>query len=173
MAHAFLQMRPSRGDAFRARGDKHDSSFYVLDTGTDAKRNLCCLPAMSPKILTSGSKTSRGPSSLAWVKERNTESMNELTRSDDFQALDRRILQILDSEDRIPAVQKLGPYYYNFWRDGKNLARLWRRTTLDEYKKAKPAWEVVLDLDLLGKEEKENWVWHGADVAQARLPAAL
>jgi hypothetical protein len=45
-----------------------------------------------------------GPKSLAWVKERNTESTNELTRSAGFQALDRRILQILDSEDRIPTV---------------------------------------------------------------------
>ena len=114
-----------------------------------------------------------GARSLAWVKERNTESMNELTGSTDFQALDRRILHILDSEDRIPAVQKLGPYYYNFWRDGKNPRGLWRRTTLDEFKKAKPAWEVVLDLDRLAKEEKENWVWHGAQVLKPDYKLAL
>ena len=32
-------------------------------------------------------------------------------------------------------IQKLGPYYYNFWRDAKNPRGLWRRTTLDEYRK--------------------------------------
>ena len=73
-----------------------------------------------------------------------------------------RILEILDSDARIPTIQKVGRYYYNFWRDAKNPRGLWRRTTLDEYRKAKPAWEVVLDLDALAKQEKENWVWHGA-----------
>ncbi len=111
--------------------------------------------------------------SLAWVKERNTESTNELTRSAGFQALDRRILEILDSEDRIPTVQKLARHYYNFWRDRKNPRGLWRRTTFDEYRKAKPAWEVVLDLDLLGKEEKENWVWHGAQALKPDYERAL
>ena len=33
---------------------------------------------------------------------------------------------------------------------------LWRRTTLEEFRKAKPAWETVLDLDALAKQEKEN-----------------
>jgi prolyl oligopeptidase len=114
-----------------------------------------------------------GAKSLAWVKERNTESTNELTRSADFQALDRRILEILDSDDRIPVVQKLGLHYYNFWRDRKNPRGLWRRTTLEEYRKAKPAWEVVLDLDSLGKEEKENWVWHGAQALKPDYQRAL
>ena len=72
-----------------------------------------------------------------------------------------------------PDRPEAGPYYYNFWRDGKNPRGLWRRTTLDEYKKAKPAWEIVLDLDLLGKEEKENWVWHGAQVLKPDYQRAL
>jgi prolyl oligopeptidase len=114
-----------------------------------------------------------GASSLAWVKERNAESVNELTRSPSFQALEHRILEMLDSEDRIPVVQKLGLFYYNFWRDGKNPRGLWRRTTLDEYKKAKPAWEIVLDLDRLGKEEKENWVWHSVQVLKPDYQRAL
>ena len=80
---------------------------------------------------------------------------------------------ILDSDARIPAIQKIGPYYYNFWRDAKNPRGLWRRTTLDEYRKAKPDWEIVLDLDALGKEEKENWVWHGAQALKPEYKLAL
>ena len=79
-----------------------------------------------------------GAKALAWVKERNAESTGELTKSEQFQSLERRILEILDSDARIPAIQKLGPYYYNFWRDAKNPRGLWRRTTLEEYRKAKP-----------------------------------
>src|SRR3546814_20035774 len=40
---------------------------------------------------------------------------------------------------------------------------IWRRTTLEEYRKDEPKWETLLDLDALNKAEGENWVWHGAD----------
>ena len=99
---------------------------------------------------------------LAWVRERNAESTAELTRSDAFRTLEGRLLSILDSNAKIPFVSKLGPYYYNFWKDARHKRGLWRRTTLDEYRKAEPAWETVIDLDALAAEEKENWVWHGA-----------
>jgi prolyl oligopeptidase len=104
-----------------------------------------------------------GDKALNWVKERNALSTGELTKSPGFAALDQRLLSILDSKDRIPAVTKHGPWYYNFWRDDKNKRGLWRRTTLDEYRKDKPNWEIVLDLDALAAKEKENWVWHGAN----------
>ena len=74
-----------------------------------------------------------GEKALAWVKERNAESTSELTKSEQFQTLERRILEVLDSDARIPTIQKIGPYYYNFWRDAKNPRGLWRRTTLEEY----------------------------------------
>jgi prolyl oligopeptidase len=90
-----------------------------------------------------------------------------------FHALDHRFLEILDSDARIPAIEKIGPYYYNLWRDRKNPRGLWRRTTLEEYKKAKPNWEIVLDLDALGEEEKVNWVWHGAQALKPEYKFAL
>jgi prolyl oligopeptidase len=74
------------------------------------------------------------------------------------------LLAILDSKERIPYVAKHGAFFYNFWRDEKNPRGVWRRTTLGEYRKAAPAWEVVLDLDRLAEEEKENWVWKGYSV---------
>ncbi|MDQ9557407.1 S9 family peptidase, partial [Serratia marcescens] len=55
-----------------------------------------------------------------------------------------------------------GEYYYNFWQDQANPRGLLRRTTLDEYRKAKPAWETVLDIDALGKAEGKDWVYQGS-----------
>lgn len=107
-----------------------------------------------------------GEKALAWVKERDAESTAALTRSKEFSALNQRLRKILDSNERIPSISKSGPHYYNFWRDAKNPRGLWRRTSLEEYRKAKPRWEVVLDLDALGKAEKENWVWEGASFLQ-------
>jgi prolyl oligopeptidase len=99
---------------------------------------------------------------LAWVKERNAACTAELTKGPEFAALNERLLKNLDSKDRIPSISKDGEWYYNFWRDDEHKRGLWRRTTLDEYRKDKPKWETVLDLDALSEKEKENWVWQGA-----------
>jgi hypothetical protein len=73
------------------------------------------------------------------------------------------ILAVLDSDAKIPGVEKIGAYYYNFWKDKDHERGLWRRTTLQEYRKAQPQWETVLDLDALNAAEDAKWVWHGAD----------
>jgi prolyl oligopeptidase len=99
---------------------------------------------------------------LDWVKARNAETMQAYTSSDDFKTMREQILEVLDSDARIPFVGKMGEHYYNFWKDKANPKGLWRRTTLAEYRKPHPAWETVLDLDALSKQEKENWVWHGS-----------
>ncbi len=99
--------------------------------------------------------------SLNWVREQNALSTRELESSPSFEPIRSRLLAILDSKERIPYVTKHGPYYYNFWRDQTNVRGVWRRTSLEEYKKPEPAWEVVLDLDQLASAEKENWVWKG------------
>jgi prolyl oligopeptidase len=102
-----------------------------------------------------------GDKPLEWARARNADSAKVLGTPEEA-ALEKRILDILDSKERIPGVQKLGPWYYNFWKDAKNPRGLWRRTTLAEYRKPDPAWETVIDVDALGAAEKENWVWHGA-----------
>jgi prolyl oligopeptidase len=102
-----------------------------------------------------------GEKALAWVKQQNKESESEFLESESFKALNRRFLKIYDSEDRIPYLSKAGPQFYNFWRDAENPRGIWRRTTLDQYRKAEPAWETVLDIDELAKREDDNWVWKG------------
>ncbi|MBE7453899.1 MAG: S9 family peptidase [Kofleriaceae bacterium] len=103
-----------------------------------------------------------GERALSWVRAQNAVAQAELEAEPGFAALRDRLLSIYDSKDRIPYVVARGAWLYNFWRDDANPRGLWRRTTLAEYKKAKPRWEVVLDLDALAGAEGENWVWHGA-----------
>jgi len=107
-----------------------------------------------------------GEKPLDWVKARNAECTTELAAGDAFPTLEKRILSILDSKARIPLITKIGDRYYNFWRDADHPKGLWRRTTLDDYRREEPAWETVLDLDALAKAEGENWVWHGATVLE-------
>jgi prolyl oligopeptidase len=114
-----------------------------------------------------------GDKSLEWVKARNAISIKRMESESSFQKLQTDLLDILDSNARIPFVSKRGEYYYNFWRDKNNERGLWRRTTLEEYKKAEPKWEVILDLDALAKSEGENWVWKGAALLRPDYQRAL
>jgi prolyl oligopeptidase len=103
-----------------------------------------------------------GEKALAWVKARNAESAQELEATPTYKTLENDLLKILDSTAKIPHITKSGVWFYNFWRDAKHPRGLWRRTSLAEYRKAEPDWEVVLDIDALGAAEKESWVFHGA-----------
>jgi prolyl oligopeptidase len=104
-----------------------------------------------------------GDKQLAWVREQNARTEAELAGAPGFDQLETDILAVLDSDAKIPYVSKRGEYYYNFWQDAQHERGLWRRTTLEEYRKDEPKWETLLDLDALNKAEDENWVWHGAD----------
>ncbi len=114
-----------------------------------------------------------GEKALDWVKARNEKAKQRIESDPSFEKLRNDLLEILDSNARIPFVAKNGEFYYNFWRDKKNERGLWRRTTLSEYKKAEPNWEVLLDLDALGKTEGENWVWKGASLLRPDYTRAL
>ena len=103
------------------------------------------------------------PKALEWVRKQNAQAEAELASTPEFKQLEADLLAIYDSDDKIPGVYKQGEWYYNFWRDKQNPRGLWRRTTLEEYRKPRPQWEVLIDLDALNKAEGENWVWHGAD----------
>ena len=110
---------------------------------------------------------------LDWVRARNAHSEGALTARADYAPLRARLKTILDSKERIPWVGFHAGLYYNFWRDAEHERGLWRRTTLDEYRKAEPQWETVLDLDALARAENENWVWAGSVKLKPRGERAL
>ena len=71
--------------------------------------------------------------------------------------------KIVLATDRIPAPTLHRGYVYNFWQDAEHVKGIWRRTPLASYATKSPLWETLLDLDLLAKQEKENWVWKGEE----------
>ncbi len=141
------------------------------DTTETALRKVSDVTAEEDPYLWLESVT--GEDALAWVRERNAKTQSHFESQTRFHALRDDLLAILDSDERIPFVSKRGDYYYNFWRDENNERGLWRRTTLDEYRKAEPEWEVLLDLDALAEKEEENWVWDGADLLRPEYDRAL
>ncbi|MCZ7418358.1 prolyl oligopeptidase family serine peptidase [Verrucosispora sp. WMMA2121] len=104
-----------------------------------------------------------GPEAATWVRARNAETVAALTGGPAFAVRKAEIRQVLDADDRIPYPAWRGDgYYYDLWRDAAHPRGLWRRATLDEYRRAEPDWDVLLDLDTLAEREGENWVWGGA-----------
>ncbi len=108
-----------------------------------------------------------GDKALDWVRAHNAVSEGALG-GPAHDALRARLQGILDAKERIPYVHKHGDYLYNFWRDAAHERGIWRRTSLDEYRKDAPHWETVIDLDALARGDNENWVWAGATCLEPR-----
>lgn len=109
-----------------------------------------------------------GAKSLEWVRAQNAKAEAIITTNQEFTQLRDSFRAILDSAEKIPPIDKIGKYYYNFWKDKDHERGIWRRTTLDEYRKTKPDWETVLDLDELNRVENKKYVWHGHKTLQLR-----
>ncbi len=105
----------------------------------------------------------RGEKVMSWVQARNEASFFVLQAQPLFEEVRDRALRVLNSDVRIPYPHVQGKHLYNFWRDEKNERGLWRRTTLEEYLKPSPRWEVLLDIDRLCRDEGEQWVFKGAE----------
>jgi prolyl oligopeptidase len=100
---------------------------------------------------------------MDWVKARNAKSQAALTGDPLYAPLHEEIRSILVAKDRIPTPALRGGWVYNFWQDSDHVKGLWRRVRPAEYAKADPAWEIILDLDALAKQEGESWVWKGTE----------
>ncbi|MDE2111019.1 MAG: S9 family peptidase [Alphaproteobacteria bacterium] len=108
-----------------------------------------------------------GAKAMDWVRQQNARSVAALKADPNYQKDYDSILKVLDATDRIPYGSLRRRYVFNFWQDAKHPKGLWRRTTIADYASADPHWEILLDLDKLAADERENWVWKGADCTPA------
>ncbi|MBT8141950.1 MAG: S9 family peptidase [Gammaproteobacteria bacterium] len=104
-----------------------------------------------------------GEKALNWVKARNKESLDYLEAIPGFKELNKKNLEVYDSDERIAYPSIRGDYVYNFWKDDEHIRGIYRRTTLAEYLKSDdPDWKTVLDIDALAESENKNWVYKGS-----------
>ncbi|TAM58143.1 MAG: S9 family peptidase [Rhodanobacter sp.] len=114
-----------------------------------------------------------GARPMAWVKAENAVTAKRFLDNAEFTKTRDGILAVLDSDARIPEVSRMGGYLYNFWRDKAHPRGIWRRTTLAEYRKADPQWDVLLDLDALNKTEGKRWVFMGVQCLKPKYERCL
>jgi prolyl oligopeptidase len=108
-----------------------------------------------------------GTKPLAWVAEQNTRAKAVLEADPRYLADHDAVLKVLDATDRIPMGGIIKQYVFNFWQDAANPKGVWRRTTVADYATPAPHWEILLDVDKLAADEKENWIWKGASCANS------
>ncbi len=99
-----------------------------------------------------------GKIALNWVEQQNKKTLQQFTTSQEFKDFHDQLLTVKRQQypDDI-----IGNYLYNFTKNRAHQQGVWRRTTVSEYQKPEPTWEILLDMDAL--PEKETW--------QALLPA--
>ncbi|RCS29200.1 S9 family peptidase [Rhodanobacter denitrificans] len=114
-----------------------------------------------------------GARALDWVKQQNAATAKQFVDNAEFARTRDSILEVLDSEARIPYVNRMGSYLYNFWRDKAHPRGIWRRTTLAEYRKTEPAWEALLDVDALNRVENKRWVFKGVECLKPAFERCL
>ena len=103
-----------------------------------------------------------GTKALDWARARNTEALAFFQADSRYETLKTEAEDILQSTDRIPYFTRRGVWLYNFWQDKDHVRGIWRRTTLEEYRKPSPNWETMLDVDALGAVENKSWVYKSA-----------
>ena len=114
-----------------------------------------------------------GEKAISWVKSRNALSEKELEGDARYEPLRQDLRRIYNAQDRIPRPAWRGGWVYNFWQDAEHVRGLWRRASLKEYRKKDPDWQVLLDFDKLGSDEKESWVYKGVGCRAPRYTRCL
>ena len=105
-----------------------------------------------------------GEKALGWVKQENAATDALIVGRPGFEPDRKRAREILDDDRQIAMPgEVMGDMITNLWRDAANPRGLWRQSPLDAYLAGKPVWTTLIDVDALGKAEKQSWVWHGAD----------
>ena len=98
-----------------------------------------------------------GERALAFVERQNALTLGKF--ADASFAADRDTLaSIYDRPDNIPYISRRDDFVYNLWKDANNPRGLWRRTTIQKFRKDEPTWDVILDVDALAKAESEDWI---------------
>ena len=106
----------------------------------------------------------QGERALAKVDQWNADTEAVLTAQPEYPLAKAWAKQILDDTRQIAMPDAImGDQVTNLWRDADNPRGLWRIASLDSYMAGAPEWRVLIDVDRLGEEEGESWIWHGAD----------
>jgi prolyl oligopeptidase len=100
---------------------------------------------------------------LEWVRQQNESTARRLKSNPEFDDLYTQAKATMNASSRLPSVYQEEGWLYNFWKDENSPRGIFRRTSLAEFAKDEPDWEVVIDIDALNEKENKQWVFKGMD----------
>ncbi|WP_323120632.1 prolyl oligopeptidase family serine peptidase [Burkholderia alba] len=96
-----------------------------------------------------------------WVDAQNALTRAAWRDGDAYRALTERLARAYLPRERPVIPERWRDWAYDLWQDDRHPKGLWRRTPWASWRAGKPEWEDLLDLDALGVEEGEPWVFEG------------
>ncbi len=104
-----------------------------------------------------------GKKAMEFVNTQNKETLDKLSKEEEYQSIYEQCLDIYNSPDKIAYPKTRGEYVYNFWKDENHIRGIWRRSLKTKYINGNPEWETLLDIDKISKNDAVKWVFDGAD----------
>jgi prolyl oligopeptidase len=173
-AHSFLPAASSLFSVATPRSFASQSCHTMSSSAADTSAAAAKAATSSPEDPYIWLEDVESEESLAFAMEANKQCLEALGdpasgKTDTYD----NVLKVLESNDRIPHVTKLGrdeagnDILYNFWKDKANPKGLWRKTTLDSYhsstsESTPTEWTTVLNVDELAESDGISWVWKGS-----------
>jgi prolyl oligopeptidase len=112
----------------------------------------------------------KNPAATQWVDDQSQKSFDAIKRMPGFQERYKANLRVLTQREfNIQFPTTVGGFIYNHFRSANQPAGVWRRTVLDDYRKDRPSWQTLLNIDAYNKTEPVNWVWHDTEVQPVGL----
>lgn len=102
------------------------------------------------------------PRAMAWVEAQNARTAKRLETDPRYAEFLAEGRAIFTATDRVPKPSFRAGGVDNFWQDAQHTHGVWRHAPLASYRTDAPAWDVILDVDKLAKDEGRNWFWKGA-----------
>jgi prolyl oligopeptidase len=113
-----------------------------------------------------------GSRALEFVEAQNRRTLEKFGNAR-FAADRDALTAIYDRPDNIPYVTRNGGHLYNLWKDAANPRGIWRRTTLDSFRRQSPDWEILLDVDRLAADEGADWLLNATSTLPGNHPQAI
>ncbi|KZE34289.1 prolyl oligopeptidase family serine peptidase [Crenobacter luteus] len=102
-----------------------------------------------------------GEDAAAWVAGQNARTRARLDADPRFAPVRDAVLATLRDTRQIPFFTEYQGWLYNFHQDAEHPRGVYRRTTLEHYRRNDPDWQIVLDIDALAFAEGEDWYLDG------------
>jgi prolyl oligopeptidase len=102
---------------------------------------------------------------MQWVDKESAKTLSEVRRMASYDARYKDNLKILtEREYNIQYPTSVGEFVYNHYWTSSQPAGVWRRATLDEYRKNRPSWQTLFNIDSYNRDTNQKWSFRAAQI---------